>query len=60
MIKKQKLRENVEKAKGDTKAALQLIYDSHNNGQQKKLLKNSEVKKLLEFYGIIYDKEGSD
>ena len=53
MIKKQKLRENVEKAKGDTKAALQLIYDSHNNGQQKKLLKNSEVKKLLVFYGIV-------
>ena len=60
MISKQKLRENVEKVKSDTKAALQLIYDSLNNGQQKKLLKNSEVKKLLEFYGIIYDKEGSD
>jgi hypothetical protein len=55
MIKKQKLRENVEKAKGDTKAALQLIYDSLNNGQQKKLLKNSEVKKLLVFYGVISD-----
>ena len=53
MIKKQKLRENVEKTKGDTKAALQLIYDSLNNGQQKKLLKNSEVKKLLVFYGIV-------
>ena len=55
MISKQKLRENVEKAKGDTKAALQLIYDSLNNGQQKKLLKNSEVKKLLVFYGVISD-----
>ncbi len=53
MISKQKLRENVEKAKNDTKAALQLIYDSLNNGQQKKLLKNSEVKKLLIFYGIV-------
>ena len=53
MIKKQKLRENVEKAKGATNAALQLIYDSVNNGQQKKLLKNSEVKKLLVFYGIV-------
>lgn len=53
MIKKQKLRENVEKAKSDTKAALQLIYYSLNNGQQKKLLKNSEVKKLLVFYGIV-------
>ena len=24
-----------------------------NNGQQKKLLKNNEVKKLLVFYGIV-------
>ena len=55
MISKQKLRENVEKAKNDTKAALQLIYDNLNQGQQKKLLKNSEVKKLLVFYGVISD-----
>ena len=53
MISKQKLRENVEKVKSDKKAALQIIYDSLNNGQQKKLLKNSEVKKLLVFYGIV-------
>lgn len=53
MISKQKLREKVTAAKNETKAALQLIYDSLNNGQQKKLLKNSEVKKLLVFYGIV-------
>ncbi len=53
MINKQKLRENVDKTKGKTKAALQLIYDNLNQGQQKKLLKNSEVKKLLVFYGIV-------
>ena len=53
MISKQKLRENVAAAKNETKSALQLIYDSLNNGQQKKLLKNSEVKKLLVFYGIV-------
>lgn len=52
MIKKQKLRENVEKAKGETKAALQLVYDSMNHGQRKKLIKNTEVKKLFEFYGV--------
>ena len=55
MIKKQKLRENVKKAKSDTKAALQLIYDSLNNGQKKKIVKNEEVKKLLVFYGVISD-----
>lgn len=53
MISKQKLRENVEKAKSDTKAALQLIYDSLNNGQQKKLLKNSEVYQLLKRYSVV-------
>ena len=53
MIKKQKLRENVEKAKSDTKAALQLIYDSLNNGQQKKLVKSEEVYQLLKRYGIV-------
>lgn len=53
MISKQKLRENVDKTKGDTKAALQLIYGNLNNGQRKKLIKNSEVKKLLVFYGIV-------
>ena len=57
MISKKKLKENVEKTKNKTKAALQLIYGSLNNGQQKKLLKNSEVKKLLVFYGIVEDIE---
>lgn len=55
MISKKKLKENVAAAKNETKSALQLIYDSLNNGQQKKLLKNSEVKKLLVFYGVISD-----
>lgn len=53
MIKKQKLRENVEKAKGDTKATLQLIYDSLNNGQQKKLIKNEKVYQLLKRYSVV-------
>jgi hypothetical protein len=35
MISKKKLKENVAAAKNETKAALQLIYDSLNNGQQK-------------------------
>lgn len=52
VISKQKLRENVNAAKNETKAALQLIYDSLNNGQRKKLIKNDEVKKLLDFYGV--------
>ena len=53
MISKEKLRKNVNAAKNETKAALQLVYDSLNQGQQKKLRKNEAVKKLLTFYGVI-------
>ena len=55
MISKQKLRANVEQTKSDIKAALQLIFDSLNHGQQKKLLKNEEVHALLLRYGVIDD-----
>lgn len=53
MISKQKLRANVEQTKSDIKAALQLIFDSLNHGQQKKLLKNEEVYQLLKRYGVV-------
>ena len=53
MISKKKLQQNVAAAKQKTKAALQLLYDSLNQGQQKKLLKNDAVKKLLVFYGVV-------
>ena len=53
MISKEKLQENVNSKKAETKAALQLIYDTLNNGQQKKIVKNAEVKALLIRYGVI-------
>jgi hypothetical protein len=53
MISKEKLQENVSKTKSETKSALQLIYDSLNNGQQKKLIKNEEVYQLLKRYGVV-------
>lgn len=37
----------------ETKAALQILYDSLNQGQQNKLLKEEAVKKLLVHYGIV-------
>ena len=37
------------------KTALQLVYDSLNNGQQKQLLKNEQVKALFERYGVVTD-----
>lgn len=52
-MKKQALKKNVAAVKNETTAALQLIWDNLNNGQQKKLLKDEQVKELLERYGII-------
>ena len=53
MISKKQLQENVSKTKSEIKSALQLIYDSLNKGQQKKLIKNEEVHSLLLRYGVI-------
>ena len=53
MISKEKLQENVSKTKSETKSALQLIYDSLNQGQRKKLVKNEEIYQLLKRYGIV-------
>lgn len=38
----------------ETREALQLIYDSLNQGQQKKLLKEEAVAELFERYGVSY------
>lgn len=38
----------------ETKEALQLVYDTLNQGQQKKLLKNEKVKALFDQYGVVY------
>ena len=43
-----------QKAKTETKNALQLVYDTLNQGQQKKILKEEEVKKLFDLYGVEY------
>lgn len=39
----------------DTKTALQLVYENLNQGQQKKLLKNEQIKALFERYGVLTD-----
>lgn len=38
----------------ETKAALQLVYDNLNHGQQKKILKEEAVKELFDRYGVEY------
>ena len=45
MTKKQ-LEIATQATKTETKNALQLVYDTLNNGQQKKILKNEAVKKI--------------
>ena len=54
MTKKQ-LDKAVENAKTETKTALQTVYDSLNQGQQKKILKDEKVKELFDLYGVSYN-----
>ena len=54
MTKKQ-LTEAVEKAKDETREAMQTMYDALNQGQQKKIVKNEAVKKLFDLHGVAYN-----
>ena len=38
----------------ETAIALQTVYDALNSGQQKKVVKNAEVKTLFDRYGVEY------
>jgi hypothetical protein len=51
-MNKNTLNEAVNACKEETKEALQTVYDELNNGQQKKLLKNDDIKALFERYGV--------
>lgn len=52
---KTELQEAVNKAKTETKEAMQTMYDALNQGQQKKIVKNEEVKKLFDLHGVQYE-----
>lgn len=45
----------VNKAKEETKNALQTIYDTLNQGQRKKIVKDEKVKALFDLYGVEYE-----
>lgn len=47
-----KLASSVGKAKQETKAALQTVYDALNKGQRQKLLKNDKVLGLMLLYEV--------
>jgi hypothetical protein len=39
----------------ETRTALQIVYDSLNKGQQKKIVKDTRVKVLFDRYEVMYD-----
>ena len=45
----------VDAAKAETKAALETVYAALNQGQQKKIVKDEQVKALFDLYGVEYD-----
>lgn len=53
-MKKTTLNEKVEAVKADTRTALQTMYDALNQGQQKQIVKDEEVKALFDRYGVEY------
>lgn len=53
-MKVNELNAGTDKAILETRAALQLVYDTLNKGQQNKLLKEEAVKELFDRYGVNY------
>ena len=53
-MKIQDLFDKVTAAKMETKDALQTMYDTLNQGQRKKIIKNEKVKALFDRYGVEY------
>ena len=53
-MKKEDLISKVAAHKAETKEALQLVFDSLNKGQQKKILKKDTLKALFDRYGVKY------
>lgn len=51
---KKELFEKVAAVKVETRDALQTMYNELNQGQQKKIVKNEEVKALFDRYGVNY------
>lgn len=54
-MQKSKLTAAVAETKSETKAALQTVYDALNQGQQKKIVKEPQVKALFDRYGVEYE-----
>ncbi len=53
-MKKAELKAKTETVKSETREALQTMYDALNQGQRKKIIKDANVKKLFDRYGVGY------
>ena len=53
-MRKEELTKAVDATMQTTTDALQTVYDSLNQGQQKKILKDEKVKALFDLYGVEY------
>ena len=53
-MKKEDLNSKVAAHKAETKEALQLVFNSLNKGQQKKILREAAIKALFDRYGVKY------
>ena len=51
---KEELETKTDLVLNETRDALQMIYDSLNRGQQKKIIKNEKVKELFDRYNVQY------
>lgn len=51
---KEELETKTDKVINETKEALQIAYDSLNQGQQKQIIKNENVKELFDRYNVLY------
>lgn len=54
-MRKADLTQAVEICRAQTKEALQTVYDTLNQGQQKKIVKDEKVKALFDLYGVEYE-----
>lgn len=53
-MKRKVLKDKTAAVKGETKNALQIMFNALNHGQQKKIVANAAVKALFDRYGVKY------
>lgn len=56
-MRKTDLTQAVATLRTQTKEALQTVYDTLNQGQQKKIVKDGKVKALFDLYGVEYERD---